>query len=58
LIQLFAETLELGRLKNTDRARNAPPHHQQRGAQADRLINNLLDFSKIEAGLPNIGSSH
>ena len=35
LIQLFAETLELGRLKSTERAHELLPHHQQRGAQAD-----------------------
>jgi signal transduction histidine kinase len=51
LIQLFAETLELGRLKNTDRA---PEYYRIINSEArklTRLINNLLDFSKIEAGL-------
>jgi len=51
LIQLFAETLELGRMKNTDRA---PEYYRIISSEArklTRLINNLLDFSKIEAGL-------
>jgi signal transduction histidine kinase len=51
LIQLFAETLELGRLKNTERA---PEYYRIINSEArklTRLINNLLDFSKIEAGL-------
>ena len=51
LIQLFAETLELGRMKNTDRA---PEYYRIINSEArklTRLINNLLDFSKIEAGL-------
>ena len=51
LIQLFAETLELGRLKTTERA---PEYYRIINSEArklTRLINNLLDFSKIEAGL-------
>jgi two-component system phosphate regulon sensor histidine kinase PhoR len=51
LIHLFAETLELGRLKNTERA---PEYYRIINSEArklTRLINNLLDFSKIEAGL-------
>jgi signal transduction histidine kinase len=51
LIQLFAETLELGRMKNTDRA---PEYYRIINSEArklTRLIENLLDFSKIEAGL-------
>jgi signal transduction histidine kinase len=51
LIQLFAETLELGRLKNTERA---PEYYRIINSEArklTRLINNLLDFSRIEAGL-------
>jgi signal transduction histidine kinase len=51
LIQLFAETLELGRMKNTDRA---PEYYRIINSEArklTKLINNLLDFSKIEAGL-------
>jgi signal transduction histidine kinase len=51
LIQLFAETLELGRLKNTDRAHEYYRIINSEARKLTRLINNLLDFSKIEAGL-------
>jgi signal transduction histidine kinase len=51
LIQLFAETLELGRLKNTDRAHEYYSIINSEARKLTRLINNLLDFSKIEAGL-------
>jgi signal transduction histidine kinase len=53
LIQLFAETLELGRLKNTDRAQEYYRIINSEARKLTRLINNLLDFSKIEAGLRN-----
>ena len=51
LIQLFAETLELGRLKNTDRAQEYYRIINSEARKLTRLINNLLDFSKIESGL-------
>jgi signal transduction histidine kinase len=51
LIQLFAETLELGRLKHTDRAHEYYRIINSEARKLTRLINNLLDFSKIEAGL-------
>jgi len=51
LIQLFAETLELGRLKNTERANEYYRIINSEARKLTRLINNLLDFSKIEAGL-------
>ena len=51
LIQLFAETLELGRLRNTDRAQEYYRIINSEARKLTRLINNLLDFSKIEAGL-------
>ncbi len=51
LIQLFAETLELGRLKTTDRAHEYYRIINSEARKLTRLINNLLDFSKIEAGL-------
>ena len=51
LIQLFAETLELGRLKNTDRAQEYYRIINSEARKLTRLIDNLLDFSKIEAGL-------
>jgi signal transduction histidine kinase len=47
LIQLFAETLELGRLKNTDRAHEYYRIINSEARKLTRLINNLLDFSKI-----------
>jgi signal transduction histidine kinase len=51
LIQLFAETLELGRLKNTDCAQEYYRIINSEARKLTRLIDNLLDFSKIEAGL-------
>ncbi len=51
LIQLFAETLELGRLRNTDRAHEYYRIINSEARKLTRLINNLLDFSRIEAGL-------
>ncbi|HVB37598.1 MAG TPA: HAMP domain-containing sensor histidine kinase [Vicinamibacterales bacterium] len=51
LIQLFAETLELGRLKNTDRAQEYYRIINSEARKLTRLINNILDFSKTEAGL-------
>jgi signal transduction histidine kinase len=51
LIQLFAETLELGRLRNTDRATEYYRIINSEARKLTRLINNLLDFSRIEAGL-------
>ncbi len=51
LIQLFAETLELGRLKTTDRAHEYYRIINSEARKLTRLIDNLLDFSKIEAGL-------
>src|SRR5437660_1005853 len=51
LIQLFAETLELGRLKNTERAHEYYRIINSEARKLTRLINNLLDFSRIEAGL-------
>ncbi len=35
LIQLFAETLELGRVRTPERAAGVLPHHQRRGEEAD-----------------------
>jgi len=51
LIQLFAETLELGRLKSTDRAQEYYRIINSEARKLTRLINNILDFSRIEAGL-------
>ncbi len=51
LIQLFAETLELGRLKSTDRAMEYYRIINGEARKLTRLIDNILDFSKMEAGL-------
>ena len=51
LIQLFAETLELGRVRTPERA--AEDHRIINGEakKLTRLIENILDFSRMEAGL-------
>ncbi len=51
LIQLFAETLELGRLRNHERAHEYYRIINSEARKLTRLIDNLLDFSRIEAGL-------
>ena len=51
LIQLFAETLELGRIKSTERATEYYRIINGEARKLTRLINNILDFSKMEAGL-------
>lgn len=51
LIQLFAETLELGRLKSTERATEYYRIINSEARKLTRLIDNILDFSKMEAGL-------
>ena len=51
LIQLFAETLELGRLKDKDRAPEYIRIIHSEARKLGRLVTNLLDFSRIEEGL-------
>jgi signal transduction histidine kinase len=51
LIQLFAETLELGRVRNTERAVEYYRIINAEARKLTRLIENILDFSKMEAGL-------
>ena len=51
LIQLFAETLELGRVRTQDRAQEYYRIINTEARKLTRLIENLLDFSKMEAGL-------
>jgi signal transduction histidine kinase len=51
LIQLFAETLELGRLKSSERALEYYRIINSEARKLTRLIDNILDFSKMEAGL-------
>jgi signal transduction histidine kinase len=51
LIQLFAETLELGRVRNTERAQEYYRIINSEARKLTRLIENILDFSRMEAGL-------
>jgi signal transduction histidine kinase len=51
LIQLFAETLELGRVRTSERAQEYYRVINGEARKLTRLIENILDFSKMEAGL-------
>jgi len=51
LIQLFAETLELGRVRTPERANEYYRIINGEAKKLTRLIENLLDFSRMEAGL-------
>jgi signal transduction histidine kinase len=50
LIRLFAETLELGRVPNEEKARQYHQIINKESRRLTQLINNILDFSRIEAG--------
>jgi len=50
LIRLFAETLELGRVPNAEKARQYHSIINKESRRLTQLINNILDFSRIEAG--------
>lgn len=50
LIRLFAETLELNRVKDTSQAQEYYRIIGNESRRLTRLIDNILDFSKIEAG--------
>jgi signal transduction histidine kinase len=50
LIRLFAETLELGRVANSERAQQYYRVINKESQRLTQLINNILDFSRIEAG--------
>ncbi len=50
LIRLFAETLELGRVRSSDKAREYYRIISNESRRLTQLINNILDFSRIEAG--------
>ena len=50
LIRLFAETLELGRVRNAEKAHEYHRIINSESRRLTQLINNILDFSKIEAG--------
>ena len=51
LIQLFAETLELGRVRTPERAQEYYGIINGEAKKLTRLIENILDFSRMEAGL-------
>jgi signal transduction histidine kinase len=50
MIRLFAETLELGRVRNTEEAHEYYRIINRESRRLTRLINNILDFARIEAG--------
>ena len=50
LIRLYAETLEMGRLKSTEKYQEYYSIIRKESERLTALINNILDFSRIEAG--------
>ncbi|HSF23990.1 MAG TPA: HAMP domain-containing sensor histidine kinase [Blastocatellia bacterium] len=50
LIQLYAETLELGRIQSQEKKDEYYRIIRKESERLGRLINNILDFSRIEAG--------
>ncbi len=50
LIRLFAETLELGRVQGSEKAKQYYRIINKESQRLTQLINNILDFSRIEAG--------
>jgi signal transduction histidine kinase len=50
LIQLYAETLELGRINTQEKKEEYYRIIRKESERLGRLINNILDFSRIEAG--------
>jgi signal transduction histidine kinase len=50
LIRLYAETLELGRVRDDQQAKDFLRTINGETRRLTQLINNILDFSKIEAG--------
>ncbi|MBI4468607.1 MAG: HAMP domain-containing histidine kinase [Acidobacteria bacterium] len=50
LIRLYAETLELGRIRTQEKAEEYYRIIRKESERLTALINNILDFSRIEAG--------
>ena len=50
LIRLFAETLEMGRIKSQEKYQDYYRIIRKESERLTALINNILDFSRIEAG--------
>ncbi len=50
LIRMYAETLEMGRVKNEEKRQEYYNIINKEGARLTRLINNILNFSRIESG--------
>lgn len=50
LIRLFAETLEMGRVKTPDKYQEYFRIIRKESERLTELINNIMDFSRIEAG--------
>ncbi|MGA8489779.1 MAG: HAMP domain-containing sensor histidine kinase [Terriglobales bacterium] len=50
LIRLYAETLEMGRLKSPEKFQEYYSIIRKESERLSALINNILDFSRIEAG--------
>jgi signal transduction histidine kinase len=50
LIRLYAETLEMGRIKSPDKYMEYYQIIRKESERLTSLINNILDFSRIEAG--------
>lgn len=50
LVRLFAETLEMGRVKNEEEMRDFGRIINRESNRLTQIINNVLDFSRIEAG--------
>jgi signal transduction histidine kinase len=50
LIRLYAETLELGRLKDSEKFQDYYRIIRKESERLTALINNILDFARIEAG--------